>query len=189
MDVVRLPTLPALTDLETAWRVMEESRRSAVVIERRGRSILVHARAILMGIEAGKERLDQLRGVPVRAFGYDVERPALERRSSELVESVLPRLKYLGHSHQPIAVNPERTRAADALLASVAGAMALLAVRPGQAYLLTLHELIAEGVSDAPRRCYCRNSSYGNGSGHLVDRGKSGQPCPSGDGYTLICRR
>jgi hypothetical protein len=189
MDVVRLPTLPAVTDLDTAWRVMEKSRRSAVIIERKGSAFLIRAHEILEGIEADKPHLGKLPGTEVPVLGLRPKRRAMEGSSRRLVDLAIQDVRGLGAIHTRLPENSERETAAKPLLAAAGQRMALLEIRPGEALLLTGRETDAKPFTGGPKRCYCRNPAYGNGAGHGVDNGMNGASCPHGDGYKLICRR
>lgn len=180
MDILMLPALPPSTSLERAWEVMEESKRSAVVVGRGASARLIPARVILRGMKRKRKRVGELQGralSPVRSM-------AAHRDATAELEPIMPRIRRLGERHARLRYSHGRDAAANMLLSGSRHGIGLIRVRGGQAMVLSRRESDLEDHSGKPRRCYCKNPNYEHG----FRQGRNGEPCPRACGYTLMCR-
>jgi hypothetical protein len=163
MDIAQLPALPALTDLDQAWTVLEKSKRSALVTEVRSEIRLITALDILLAERIGKKTLRGAGGRALRVLGTplsDDQSLSVRDRLTTLVQEHVTRNSQLGRSHKRV---PHRSPLEQILGGLVAGMspheLAILGVNIGTALILSGRESDQVGMTP-PRRCMCTDPDY-----------------------------
>jgi hypothetical protein len=205
MDIIQLPTLPSAMSLEEAWQVLVDTQRSALVTSGAEGALLIDAGDLLLGLEEGRHRLEELDGKPLPILSRSATSlagataDALEgtvddtsvdpfagmatRESEALREHMLNRTP-LGVRHQTLDARQRRlVKQLVGLLEDAGTPFALIDIVPGTAFMATGISALALLAGSPPTLCYCTDEFR-----HPGEPGaRTGDPCRV-DGTRIICR-
>ncbi|MBI4591577.1 MAG: hypothetical protein HY725_22355 [Candidatus Rokubacteria bacterium] len=161
MGIVELPVVSHTAPLREAFRVMQESRRSAVVV-RDGHDLwLIEAVDVVRGIKEGKTSLAEV------TDRQRLAAPSAHRLASRGVSLIRP---------------TDTWRELESILDEDQEDYAVLAADAEQAVVISRHEPGVARLEPAPRTCYCTWKPRCDGRGS-----RTGDDCDLGHRGTIHC--